>query len=157
MNKNKVLIITIIVILLIIGIIIMIAFGKSKVITIEEFEQKAKEQGFTIGEIDNVVTQSKPVTATKLAMSSDNKYFIEMYVLENEDATKDLYNEKKQRFEERKQDGDTAKETSKKNLETYTLKSNGDCMYVKRIENVIISYTVKDTDEQKASEFVKSL
>lgn len=157
MDKNRMLIVVIVAIILIIGVIIMITSGGEKLITIEEFEQKAKEQGYTIGEIDNVVTQSKPITSTKLAMSRDNKYFIEMYVLENEEATKQFYNEKKESFEAQKQEGDNAKETNKKNNDTYALKSNGYCMYVKRVNNTLISYNIRESDEQKVSEFINSL
>lgn len=159
MNKNKITLIVILIIIVIIGSIIFLISNNSAVkkITPEIFEQKAKEQGFTIGEIENLVTQNKPITATKLAVSSDNSYFIEMYVLESEDATKEFYNEKKQLFEKRKQEGEIASETNKKNYDIYTLKSNGRNMYVKRTENVLISYTVNDENQQKVSEFINSL
>ncbi len=158
MNKNKIIIVAIVVILIIIGIVIILTFGsKAKVITPEEFEQKAKDQGFTIGEIDNLVTQSKPVKATKMAISADSSYYIEMYVLEDEKSADEFYNEKKQNYEELKSENDKGKEVSKSNYKTYTLKSNGNCMYVKRIDNTLISYIVKEANEQKVNEFVNSL
>lgn len=158
MNKKSVLIFGIIAIIIIVAIVIVISLSSgNKVPTIEEFEQKAIQQEFTISSIDNIVTQSKPVTVAKMAVSSDSKYTIEMYVLENEEATKELYNEKKQNYEERKQEGDNSKETNKSNTNIYTLKANGNCMYIKRVNNTIISYNVKEADEKKVIKFIKSL
>lgn len=158
MNKKNILIIGVIIIIMIIIIAIILSKNSSgKVPTIEEFENKAKSQDFTISTIDNAVTQSKPVISAKMAVSSDAKYTIEMYVLENDEETKTLYAEKKSNYEGKKQEGDTAKETNEDEIDEYSLKSNGNCMYIKRVKNTIISYNVKEDEEQKVSEFVKSL
>lgn len=157
MNKKSVLVFGIIAIIIIITVVIAILTNGNKMPTIEDFEQKATKKGFTISTIENAITQNKPITSAKMAVSSDSKYTVEMYAMENDNEAKTLYTEKKVNYEDRKQEGDKAKETNKDDVDIYTLKSNGNCMFIKRVKNTIISYNVKDSGEKIISEFVNSL
>ena len=70
--------ITIVVVAMIIIAIVCFAIMQSgkKTITMEQFEEKAKENGYKIADIQNDITKKEEITNAKLAISEDYSYFI---------------------------------------------------------------------------------
>lgn len=156
-NKRK-MTVGIIILLVIIGIIVFAVLNSGrKAITLEKFEEKAKENGYNIADIQNDITDKEEVTGAKVAMSEDYSYIIRFYTLKDNDVANSFYNEQKEEITKNKQEGNEPVEKSGKNDSTYTLKSNGKYMYISKIDNTILQLTVNEAEEKKVTEFIKKL
>jgi len=149
------------VIIVTIVIVSIVAFaiinsGK-KAITIEKFEEKAKENGYNIADMQNAITDKEEVINAKVAMSEDYSYIIRFYTLKDNASANHFYNENKEEIAKLKQEGNEVVEKNNKNNNTYSLKADGKYRYISRVENTIIQLSVNEAEEQKVTEFMKKL
>ena len=149
--------ITIVVVAMIIIAIVCFAIMQSgkKTITMEQFEEKAKENGYKIADIQNDITKKEEITNAKLAISEDYSYFISFYILKDNESAINFYKEQKEEFAKTKQEENEPIEKKSKSYEEYSLKSNGKYMYISRIENTIVQFNVNESEEQKVKEFLE--
>ncbi len=149
--------ITIVVVAMIIIAIVCFAIMQSgkKTITMEQFEEKAKENGYKIADIQNDITKKEEITNAKLAISEDYSYFISFYILKDNESAINFYKEQKEEFAKTKQEENEPVEKKSKSYEEYSLKSNGKYRYLSRIENTIVQLNVNESEEQKVKEFLE--
>lgn len=149
--------ITIVVVAMIIIAIVCFAIMQSgkKTITMEQFEEKAKENGYQIADIQNDITKKEEITNAKLAISEDYSYFISFYILKDNESAINFYKEQKEEFAKTKQEENEPVEKKSKSYEEYSLKSNGKYRYLSRIENTIVQLNVNESEEQKVKEFLE--
>ena len=149
--------ITIVVVAMIIIAIVCFAIMQSgkKTITMEQFEEKAKENGYKIADIQNDITKKEEITNAKLAISEDYSYFISFYILKDNESAINFYKEQKEEFAKTKQEENEPIEKKSKSYEEYSLKSNGKYRYLSRIENTIVQLNVNESEEQKVKEFLE--
>lgn len=156
MKKSVKIIIAVVVAVIIIAIVCFAIMQSGKrAITIEEFEERAKENGYRIADIQNDITKKEEIVNAKLAISEDYSYFISFYVLKDNNAASDFYKEQKEEFIKTKQEGNEPVEKKSKSYEEYSLKANGKYMYISRIKNTIVQFNVNESEEQKVKEFLE--
>lgn len=158
MKKTDKIMIVILVVFTILGIVtFLILNSRKKAITIEKFEEKAKELGYNIANMQNEMTQKEEVTDVKVAMSEDYSYMIKFYVLKDKDIANDFYHENREAFDKLKKQGNVIKEKNSKNYNTYSLKNDEKYMYISKVDNTILQLSVNQLEEQRVMEFVKKL
>ncbi len=156
MKKSIKMIIAAVVGVIIIAIVCLaIMQSGKKAITMEQFEEKAKENGYKIADIQNDITKKEEIINAKLAISEDYSYFISFYILKDNDSASNFYKEQKEEFAKTKQEENEPIEKKSKSYEEYSLKSNGKYMYISRIENTIVQFNVNESEEQKVKEFLE--
>lgn len=156
MKKSVKIIIAVIVAVTIIAIVCFaIMQSGKKAITMEQFEEKAKENGYKIADIQNDITKKEEITNAKLAISEDYSYFISFYILKDNESASNFYKEQKGEFVKTKQEENEPVERKSKSYEVYSLKSNGKYRYISRIENTIVQLNVNESEEQKVKEFLE--
>lgn len=156
MKKSVKIIIAVIVAVTIIAIVCFaIMQSGKKAITMKQFEEKAKENGYKIADIQNDITKKEEITDAKLAISEDYSYFISFYILKDNESASNFYKQQKEEFTKAKQEENQPVEKKSKSYEAYSLKSNGKYRYISRIENTIIQLNVNESEEQKVKEFLE--
>ena len=156
MKKSIKMIIAAVVGVIIIAIVCLaIMQSGKKAITMEQFEEKAKENGYKIADIQNDITKKEEITNAKLAISEDYSYFISFYILKDNESAINFYKEQKEEFAKTKQEENEPVEKKSKSYEEYSLKSNGKYRYLSRIENTIVQLNVNESEEQKVKEFLE--
>jgi len=156
-NKGK-LIVAIIVAIVIVGIVAFAIINSGKrAITIEQFEEKAKEMGYNIADMQNTITEKEEVTGAKVAMSEDYSYIIRFYTLKDNTSADHFYNENKEEMAKLKQEGNEMTEKNSKNYHTCSLKADGKYRYIARIDSTVLQLSVNESEEQKVTELIKKL
>lgn len=157
MKKSVLIIVVIVAIILVIGGILFFTSSQTKkALTEEQFKEKVETKGYTIGEIQNDALNNESVKVAQVAISSDYNSMIEFYILNDNEATNQFYNENKEKFHEKKETNEPI-ENKKNNYENYSLKANGKYMYIAKIDNTVLQLTVNEAEEQKVMELVKEL
>ena len=130
--------------------------GTKKKIDVERFTKVAKDKGYEIVDVSEQY-KAYPFIKSGTVSSSDKNWQVEFYVLEDEVAAKNMFNTNKSKFDKEKNGSKTYSEVNMKNYNTYTLKANGQYMYLSRVENTLIYCNVKSEYEKDAKELIKAL
>lgn len=86
----------------------------------------------------------------------NNNWQIEFYVLDNEGTASSNFDTNVKIFEESKGDSSTYVSLEGKNYESYSLVSNGQYMYICRVENTFIYANVSEEYQSDVKAFIKN-
>lgn len=130
--------------------------GNKVVITTDTFTKVCDENGF---ETTNVIEQYKSydqIREATVARNADGLQ-IEFYVIDSADNASSMFETNKTKFEANKGSVSSNTSVSMGNYENYAQTSNGQYMYVSRVDNTLIYMTVDENYKDIMKEIVKQL
>ena len=164
MNKKKKIILIalllISLILIIIGIIIGIMFYTQKeVLTVTEFKKVAKNNKLTVEEVEIKDQDGNSNKDIKTALNAESElgWKIEYYILTDQETAKKTYDANKKIYSSYKNQLSEEKETSRKNYDVFTLKTQNSYMHVCRVENTLLAINADDENEKNIEKVIKKL
>jgi predicted small lipoprotein YifL len=138
------------------SLFILTGCGKKEPIDVEQFTKKAKDKGYDVVDVSKQYEKYEYIKSGTVA-SSNNKWQVELYILEDETGAKNMYNINKNKFNKEKHNSKTYSEVTMKNYSKYTLKANNKYMYLSRVDNTLIYCDVESKYEEEAKKFIKEL
>lgn len=162
-KKKKIILIALLVIsliLIIIGIIIGIMFYTPKeVLTVTEFKKVAKNNKLTVEEVEIKDQDGNSNKDVKTALNAESElgWKIEYYILTDQETAKKTYDANKKIYSSYKNQLSEEKETSRKNYDVFTLKTQNSYMHVCRVENTLLAINADDENEKSIEKVVKKL
>ena len=145
------------IILSVLMVFLLVGCGNNrKTITTEEFKDKAKSHNYIINNAISQFEEYKYINEATVVSNAGN-WKVEFYVMNDNNSTSKTFEYSKENFIKSK--GNGSKETSESigNYSNYSLTTNGNYMYLSKIDNTLI-YVVADekyTDDIKS--FIKEL
>ena len=140
------------IILSVMMIFLLVGCGNNrKAITTEEFKDKAKSHNYIINNAISQFEEYKYINEATVVSNASN-WKVEFYILKDKNSAVSVYEYNKEDFIKSK--GNGSKETSESigNYSNYSLTTNGNYMYLSKIDNTLI-YVVAD---EKYTEDIKS-
>lgn len=138
-------------------VLILRNFDKEKEsITAREFASMMDDEDY---EIVNVTSQyeSYGIDEAYLAVESNQDYQMEFYELSSESKAKSMFESNKEYFEDRAGSSKITSSYSFGNYNVYSLTSNGDYMYICRIDNTLLYIDVDDEYKDEVKDIVEEL
>lgn len=162
-KKKKIILIALLLIslvLIIIGIIIGIMFYTPKeVLTVTEFKKVAKNNKLTVEEVEIKDQDGNSNKDVKTALNAESElgWKIEYYILTDQETAKKTYDANKKIYSSYKNQLSEEKETSRKNYDVFTLKTQNSYMHVCRVENTLLAINADDENEKNIEKVIKKL
>ncbi len=133
------------IIAIIIAIIFCIAFGSKTAITTEEFKTIMEEAGYTVSdESEQYISYDENILEAYSAVSEDEGYKIQFYVLATEESAESFYDINKEYFENTR--SDTSKKTSISfgSYSRYAVSSDSRYKVLVKLDNTAIYINAND-------------
>ena len=138
------------------SLFIITGCGNKKTVDVETFTKIAKDQGYKVVDVSEQYSSYSYIKSGTAAKASE-KWHIEFYILEDKVGAINMYNVNKDKFNEQKSDSKTYSEKAFYNYNKYTLKANGQYMYLSRIDNTLLYCNVQTKYEKAAKKLIKKL
>lgn len=157
--KKGLKIVLLIILLLVIAaaVVFLVVIDKEKEsMTAGEFYDEMEDEGYVLVDVTSQYA-SYGIDEAYLAVEPNNEYQIEFYELSNESKAISMFESNKEYFEDRA--GSTRSKTSYGigNYDVYSLTSNGDFMYLCRVDNTLLYVDVDDRYKDEVREIIDEL
>lgn len=144
--------------LLVLGVLLLTACGSKKAITGQEFINTMLDQNFKVLDVkEDQFSDYEEIKEAYVALSENEEYQIEFYVLDNNDSAVRLYNHNKEIFEDSKSGMSTDSYVNLKNLNKYTLSTDGRFKVLSRIDNTMAYLNVESEYKDEVTTILKKL
>lgn len=124
--------------------------------TANEFCDELEDEGYVMVDITDQYA-SYGIEEAYLAVKSNQEYQIEFYELSSEGKAISMFESNKEYFEGRAGSSRVTSSYGFGNYDIYSLKSNGDYMYLCRIDNTLLYIDVEDIYEDEVKEIIDEL
>lgn len=128
---------------------------KKKVITTEEFKNKAENSGYITINVKNQYMNDLRIKEATVAQKED--YQVEFYVLDDNSNAKIIFSNTKEDFQKDKDKVSVETTKNMLNYSTYSLKTGGYYMYLSRVQNTLLYVKVKEKYQDSVKELIKEL
>ena len=129
--------------------------GTKTVKTTDDFVALAEDSNLSTKNVKEG-QYSSDNTITSGYIAYNNNWQIEFYVLDNESTASSNFDTNVKIFEDSKGNSSSYVSAEGKNYEAYTLISNGQYMYICRVENTFIYANVSEEYKDDVKAFIKS-
>lgn len=126
-------------------------------VTSESFKAIASEKGMTIVDAIDQFAGYDYIKEVTLAVSADNSYQIEFYVLSDASQAQSFFEGNKLKFEQSKGDSFVESSGSGKNYSSYTLTSNNKYKFIEQVDATVIYVDVSNENKNAVEEFIKDM
>ena len=148
-------------VLLALGVLLLTACGgKSTAITSKEFMNTMTDEGFNLVDVKEQFNTYEEIKEAYVALSENEEYQIEFYVLDSGESAVRLYNYNKELFEQSKENSSTMSAYTSVDLSNknkYTLSVDGKIKLLSRIDNTMIYLNVESQYKDKVKTILKKL
>lgn len=160
--KQKIIIIVLVFLLLMaLGILAVVLIFKNidfekESIKAREFASLMEDENYEIVDITSQY-EAYGVDEAYIAVDSDQDYQIEFYELSSESKAKSMFESNKDYFEDGAGSSKVTSSYSVGNYNLYSLTSNGDYMYLCRVDNTLLYIDVEDEYKDEVKDIVEEL
>ncbi len=161
MKQKVVIIVLIISLLMAVGVLAVVLIVKNidfekDAIKAREFASLMEDENYDIVDVTSQY-EAYGIDEAYIAIDSDQDYQIEFYELSSESKAKSMFESNKDYFKDR--EGSTKVTTSYSigNYNIYSLTSNGDYMYLCRVDNTLLYIDVDDKYKDEVKDIVENL
>ncbi len=144
---------------IVVGLLLMFVLtgcGSKTAITLEEFSSVAKEEGYSISDAMDQFVGIDYMKSATVAITEDN-YQVEFYELDDDTHATAFFNNNKLRFEGLKGNASLESSIDMGNYSTYSLTSDGQYMYLSRVDNTLVYVDVKEEFKDEVKELIDKL
>ena len=158
MNKGlKIFIIVVSLLLVSAVVIVFLVLGKGKEsITASEFYDEMNDEGLMVIDVTDQYA-SYGIDEAYIAVESNQEYQIEFYELSSVSKAENMFETNKEYFEDRAGSKRVTSSYGFSNYDIYSLTSNGDFMYLCRIDNTLLYIDVDDSYKDEVKEIIDEL
>lgn len=158
MNKGlKIFIIVVSLLLVSAVVIVFLVLGKGKEsITASEFYDEMNDEGLMVIDVTDQYA-SYGIDEAYIAVESNQEYQIEFYELSSVSKAENMFETNKEYFEDRAGSKRVTSSYGFGNYDIYSLTSNGDFMYLCRIDNTLLYIDVDDSYKDEVKEIIDEL
>lgn len=145
------------IILSVMMVFLLVGCGNNrKAITTEEFKDKAKSHNYIISNAISQFEEYKYINEATVVSNAGN-WKVEFYVMKDNNSTSKTFEYSKENFIKSK--GNGSKETSESigNYSNYSLTTNGNYMYLSKIDNTLIYVVADEKYTEDIKNFIKEL
>ena len=129
---------------------------KKKSLSINEFNDIAKKNEFTIVDVGDIAKAYDHLSEVAVVENKDG-WRVEYYIIVNKEEAIAMYNLNKTTFEENKSGIYAESTVDVSNYSTYALETDGKYMYIARVDNTMIYLKVDQKYKNDAKDFIKKL
>ncbi len=150
------LLITLTLIIAAVVVFLVVVDKKKESISAHQFYQDMEKEGYVLVDITEQYA-AYGIDEAYVAVKADRSYQIEFYQLASEDKAISMFDSNQEYFEGR---AGTSRITSSYgfgNYDIYSLTSNGDFMYLCRIDNTLLYIDVDDKYKEEVKEIIEEL
>ena len=131
--------------------------NKKSAITSTKFTDVMINDGYNVVDVKNQFNEYDQIKEAYVALSENEDYQIEFYVLENDDEAISFYENNKQIFEESKVGVSTYKNFDLNNTNKYILTTDGKYKLLSRIDNTMIYLNVDEKYKENVVNVLKKI
>ncbi|MBQ8317784.1 MAG: hypothetical protein IJX85_05550 [Lachnospiraceae bacterium] len=137
-------------------LVLVIAGEKKDFMTAREFYEEMEDEGY---ELVDVTSQyySYGIDEAYVAVASNDRYQIEFYELNSISKAENMFETNKDYFEGRAGSSRITSSYGLGDYDVYSLTSNGDYMYLCRIDNTLLYIDVDDRYKEEVKEIIDEL
>lgn len=128
-----------------------------KAIGADDFKSIAEENNLTVSSILDQYKDEDKIASADFAVSEDDSWGFAFYVFDDVNGAVTMYNNNKAKFEENKEGIYSHSEVTLNNYATYSLTSNGEYMYLSRIDNTLVYARVSESYKDEVTEITQQL
>ena len=125
-------------------------------ITSSDFIKCCEDKNLHVEDISGSFIDNSDVNEVVVATSEEG-WTVEFYIFSDESVSKQAFEANKKKFEDSKSGVFSEKSVSIKNYSTYRIKSNGDYMYICRVDNTLVYVCVDDVYENSVINLLSEL
>ncbi len=137
-------------------VLLVVVDREKEVLTAQEFYNEMDDEGY---EMVDVTAQYAihGIDKAYLAVEEDNAYQIEFYELSSVSKAESMFESNKDYFKDRAGSKRVTSSYGFGNYDIYSLTSNGDFMYLCRIDNTLLYIDVEDIYKDEVKEIIDEL
>ena len=151
--KKRILVVCSIVMLL----FVLTGCGDKTAISADTFRSKMEAHDFYVSDASLQFSVYDFVENVTVAGDPSGNYQLEFYTFTTDGDAIESFQTNKSDFEQKKGSTSTEKSKNGKNFESYSLTSNGRCMYVSRVDNTMLYLDIPDSYKKEVKKIVKEL
>lgn len=161
MKQKVVIIVLIISLLMAVGILAVVLIVKNidfekDAIKAREFASLMEDENYDVADVTSQY-EAYGIDEAYIAIESDQDYQIEFYELSSDSKAKSMFESNKDYFEDRAGSSKVTTSYSIGNYNLYSLTSNGDYMYLCRVDNTLLYIDVEDEYKDEVKDIVEEL
>ena len=138
-------------------VIVFLVLGKGKEsITASEFYDEMNDEGLMVIDVTDQYA-SYGIDEAYIAVESNQEYQIEFYELSSVSKAESMFESNKEYFMDRAGSKRVTSSYGFGNYDIYSLTSNGDFMYLCRIDNTLLYIDVDDSYKDEVKEIIDEL
>ena len=161
MKQKVVIIVLIISLLMAVGILAVVLIVKNidfekDAIKAREFASLMEDENYDVADVTSQY-EAYGIDEAYIAIEYDQDYQIEFYELSSDSKAKSMFESNKDYFEDRAGSSKVTTSYSIGNYNLYSLTSNGDYMYLCRVDNTLLYIDVEDEYKDEVKDIVEEL
>lgn len=158
MKKGLKIALLIVLLLMVAAVVVVFALiDKEKApISAKEFYEEMEDEGYVLVDVTSQYA-SYGIEEAYIAVKSNQEYQIEFYELSSIGKAESMFETNKEYFQDRAGSTKVTSSYGFGNYDIYSLKSNGDYMYLCRIDNTLLYIDVEDIYKDEVKEIIDEL
>lgn len=138
-------------------VVLFVVLDKEKApMSAQEFYDEMEDEGYVMVDVTSQYA-SYGIDVAYLAVKPNQEYQIEFYELSSISKAENMFETNKEYFQDRAGSSRVTTSYGFGNYDIYSLKSNGDYMYLCRIDNTLLYIDVEDIYKDEVKEIVEEL